>query len=88
MDSAFAYVKTAKLELESDYPYRAVDGKCKYSAAKGKVGVSGYVDVPKNDPAQLESAVAKQPVSVAIEADTYVFQSYAGGIISSSNCGT
>jgi C1A family cysteine protease len=34
------------------------------------------------------AAVAQQPVSVAIEADTMVFQSYRGGIISSKGCGT
>ena len=36
---------------ETDYPYRATEGKCNFNAAKGKVGISGYVDVPKNDPA-------------------------------------
>lgn len=34
------------------------------------------------------AAVAQQPVSVAIEADTQVFQSYTSGIISSKECGT
>jgi len=33
------------------------------------------------------AAVAKGPVSVAIEADTLVFQFYWGGIIKSSWCG-
>lgn len=33
-------------------------------------------------------ALNSGPVSVAIEADTHVFQSYTGGIISSSSCGT
>jgi len=36
----------------------------------------------------LENAVAKGPVSVAIEADTFVFQLYGGGIISDDGCGT
>ena len=39
-------------------------------------------------PDQLMAAVAISPVSVAIEADTYVFQSYASGIIKSADCGT
>jgi len=34
------------------------------------------------------AAVALGPVSVAIEADTSVFQSYSTGIISSDACGT
>jgi C1A family cysteine protease len=36
----------------------------------------------------LKTAVFKGPVSVAIEADKTVFQSYTGGIITSSRCGT
>jgi len=37
----------------------------------------------------LQSAVAQQPVSVSIEADTYYFQSYNSGILTSaSKCGT
>jgi len=34
------------------------------------------------------AALNKQPVSVAIEADTYVFQTYSSGVITSSSCGT
>ena len=33
-------------------------------------------------------AVAQQPVSVAIEADTQYFQSYSSGILTSTDCGT
>jgi len=36
----------------------------------------------------LVAAVALNPVSVAIEADKAVFQSYKSGIISSTACGT
>jgi C1A family cysteine protease len=36
----------------------------------------------------LKAAVAKQPVAVAIEADTKYFQSYSGGVLTSSSCGT
>jgi C1A family cysteine protease len=88
MDAAFDYVKTNKLELEADYQYTAQDGTCAYKAAKGKVQLTGHKDVAPNTPAQLEAAVAKGPVSVAIEADTDVFQSYNNGIISSAACGT
>lgn len=36
----------------------------------------------------LEAAVAQQPVSVAIEADTAVFQHYTGGILTNDACGS
>jgi C1A family cysteine protease len=88
MDRAYSYAKKNKLELESDYPYTASDGKtCKFDKTKGQVGTTGYKDVRADRPDQLLAAVALQPVSVAIEADTYVFQSYASGIIKSADCG-
>ena len=36
----------------------------------------------------MKAAVAKQPVSVLIEADKSVFQMYHGGIFDSASCGT
>jgi len=36
----------------------------------------------------LKNAVAKQPVSVSIEADKSPIQHYKGGIIDSADCGT
>ena len=36
----------------------------------------------------LKYAVSQTPVSVAIEADTFYFQSYSGGVLDSSLCGT
>jgi len=88
MDLAFTYLKTHKLERESDYPYSAADGTCQYDASKGLVQVTGFKDVTPESPSQLQAAVAKGPVSVAIEADQDVFQSYNTGIISSEDCGT
>ena len=40
------------------------------------------------DESALKSAVAQQPVSVAIEADKSVFQLYSSGVLDSSSCGT
>jgi C1A family cysteine protease len=34
------------------------------------------------------AAIAKQPVSVTVEADTAVFQQYTSGILNSAACGT
>jgi cathepsin L len=36
----------------------------------------------------LKQAVSSQPVSVAIEADTSIFQFYESGVMDSANCGT
>ena len=40
------------------------------------------------DGAALKQAVSKGPVSVAVEADSIVFQLYTGGVIDSTACGT
>jgi len=39
------------------------------------------------DVKDLEAAVARQPISVAIEADTRVFQLYKGGVLTDDACG-
>lgn len=88
MNGAFTYYKSNRAMTEADYPYAGVDQKCAYDATKGTILVSGYTTVPANSTAQLVAAVAKNPVSVAIEADTFVFQLYNGGIISDAGCGT
>ena len=69
MDSAFQYIEKNPLEMESDYPYTAMDGTCKYATAKGVGKVVGFTDVPVNSAAQMKAALAKGPVAVAIEAD-------------------
>ena len=54
----------------------------------GKLQLKGFADVQPNSPTQLMAALAMQPVSIAIEADTDIFKTYNGGIISSTDCGT
>jgi cathepsin L len=88
MDSAFQYVEGIALEQEADYPYEAVDDTCRADKTKGVVKVDSFVDVAPNDPDQLKAAIAQGPVSVAIEADTFVFQFYSGGILNDEGCGT
>ena len=42
---------------------------------------SECIDVTPNNQLDLKAAVAQQPVSIAIEADTTVFQFYSGGVL-------
>jgi C1A family cysteine protease len=88
MDYAFKYIETAPLELEGTYPYKGKDGTCEYTKSKGVGKVKAFKDV-RNDSgkgAQLKAALKHGPVSVAIEADQFVFQGYSGGVIT-SGCG-
>merc|ERR1712232_1145401 len=45
-------------------------------------------DVEADSDEALMEALAKGPVSVAIEADKQAFQLYQGGVLSSDSCGT
>jgi cathepsin L len=70
----------------ASYPYTAADGKCLKCSPVAHF--SSCSDVKPNDQVSLLGAVALGPVSVAIEADTRYFQSYTGGILDASTCGT
>jgi len=93
MDGAMVYWETYNAELESVYPYisgtRTSKHTCQYSAASDtSVAVSRKTDVQQDSVSQLKAAVTKSPVSVAIEADKRVFQSYTSGVMDSTKCGT
>ena len=89
MDRAFTWTESNPLETEADYPYRGWLGSmsCDYDSSKGSVSVSSYYDVTPSDSDALKAAIAKGPVSVAIQANQSVFQRYTGGVIT-SGCGT
>jgi len=92
MDNAFKWVEANGIAAESAYAYTSgggTTGTC--DTVKEGVPVvknSGFTDVPTGDEDALKSAVAQQPVSVAIEADKSVFQLYASGVLDSTACGT
>jgi len=88
MDDAFNWTKGNKgLTTEDQYPYTSgtttVAGTCQtsgYSLVSG-TAPSSYTDVTPSSMTALMSAVAQQPVSIAIEADQMAFQSYSTGVL-------
>lgn len=88
MGTAMDYVAVKGLESEADYPYVGYDDDCHYDETKSTNFIKSHIYVTPNDPVALLNAVAKGPVSVAIEADSFVFQFYGGGVFSSKSCGT
>jgi len=86
MDDAFSYAIDEGMCEEKSDPYLAKKTTC--AKCTPVAFFSGCVDVPPNNEAALKDAVRRGPVSVAIEADTSVFQFYHSGIITSTKCGT
>jgi C1A family cysteine protease len=93
MDNAFTWIKkNGGLCSEQDYPYVSgttkTSGTCKTTCKiNGNSKVQSFVDVSPNSDDDMMNAVAKQPVSVAIEADQPSFQLYKSGVFTGT-CGT
>lgn len=90
-DSAFKYMINNGQCTDASYPYTSgvskTAGTC-HACTKASVSYSSCSDVKANDQVSLKGAVALKPVVIAIEADTYYFQSYQSGILTSTKCGT
>lgn len=89
MDYGFKYIEDNKgIDTEVDYPYTAKTGRCDRTKANDEEAqITGFSDVPQQNEEQLAAAVAKGPVSVAIEADQSAFQHYRTGVFDGT-CGT
>jgi len=90
MDTSFAYAQKNTMCTEESYAYTARDGTCNLSGCEvgiPKGAVLGFSDVSTDSEKALMSAVAQQPVSVAIEADQSAFEFYSSGVLTAS-CGT
>jgi cathepsin L len=91
-DSAFKYMINKGQCYEASYPYTSgvtkTAGECQKCTSAG-VKFSSCSDVLPKDQVALKAAVAKQPVVIAIEADTRYFQSYSSGVLTDGvKCGT
>eukprot|EP00948_MAST-09A_sp_MAST-9A-sp1_P000174 g174.t1 len=88
--NAMQYViRNNGLDSEEEYSYKGFQLPCWVNATKRHVAnISGFQSVPANNEAQMIAAVQRGPVSVAIEADQNIFQSYSTGVISNVSCGT
>lgn len=88
MDWAFAYVMKNPLDTEESYPYTASWFDACKASGKGVGAITGFTDVTPKSVSQLKAAIAKGPVSVAVDARSVTtFVDYAGGVISGPTCG-
>ncbi len=89
MTFAFEYViKNGGLCLEDDYLYSAQDGMCKKCEAEEGTDIHDCKQIKSGDSDGLVYSLSKQPISVGIQADTFSFQHYGGGVFSDPKCYT
>ncbi|XP_073128773.1 senescence-specific cysteine protease SAG39-like [Henckelia pumila] len=88
INEAFKFIIHQGLSTEANYPYKGEKGKCNSKKESSRVAkVTGFENVRFKDESALLKAVAKQPVSVAIDARGLAFQFFTGGIYT-GECGT
>ncbi|KAL3514454.1 hypothetical protein ACH5RR_027171 [Cinchona calisaya] len=89
MDDGFEFIiKNGGIDTEQDYPYKGWDIRCDSLRKNAKVvKIDEYEDLYSGNETLLKTAVANQPVSVAIEGSGRDFQLYSKGIFT-GKCGT
>ena len=81
MSWAFEYVIGAGgIVSEQTAPYKSATTTCNEKPADFVAKFSSYANVTVNDEAALQSAVAQQPVAIAIDASSMFFQLYSSGV--------
>ncbi len=83
----WSFVHDNGITYDNLYPYTATSSRGSCQPFTPYLYVSDCKHVPANE-LQLTYAVAKQPVAVAIEADSRSFQHYTNGIYNDPSCGT
>ena len=90
MDLGFQYViQNSGLCSNTSYPYIARDQECQDNCnVVNNTNITSCKDILPNKEKLLISYLAKQPISVAIQADTINFQHYKRGLFDDDNCYT
>jgi len=88
VDNAFDWwIRHGGAVLESDYPYKARDQRCQNSGKQVAATLRSYSNVAKGSESSLKQAAGVVgPVSVAIDASHYSFQSYRSGVYYEPRC--
>ena len=89
MTAVFEYANLNKgLCLDSEIPYEGQDESCQPCKNRNGFVKSCFNVPPNNELALKEALYLNSPISVAIEADKFVFQFYKSGVITGDKCGT
>ena len=88
MENAFLYAMTGGMCSEKDYPYLGKEGDCKDTQCRSVARPRTYENVEEENGEALRQALSMNPVSVAVEADSAVFQMYKSGVLDDTACGS
>lgn len=88
MTSTFTYIRANGGVCAFDaYPYTGKVGVCNAACKKVEgTALRSHTNIAKKEPALL-SAIAQQPVSVAVAAGSSIWQLYRNGVMDSNKCG-
>jgi len=75
-------------ETEADYPYQAQSGEaCAFTPSLAvATNFSGYVNITSGDEKALQVASSQYVISVGIDASSFMFQLYSGGVYNDPSC--
>uniref|UniRef100_A0AC34Q3U1 Peptidase C1A papain C-terminal domain-containing protein n=1 Tax=Panagrolaimus sp. JU765 TaxID=591449 RepID=A0AC34Q3U1_9BILA len=80
--NAYTYAKTKGLSSETTNPYKAAVGTCTTTSGT-VVKVANYTQIKPRDTTSIKNALSQgYSVAAALEAGTYSFMYYTGGILS------
>jgi cathepsin F len=85
--TAYEYIIGAGgLESESDYPYNAFDGHCKFDTKKitTKISQWKYATTAKDENTLIQNLVSWGPASICVDAEYW--QYYSGGVLTAWEC--
>ena len=93
MTQAFSFCQEHGIQTAAAYPYTSgggVTGTCDETKAANPFlpTISGYTELPPRRLDLLAAALSKQPIAIALEADTPGFHFYHSGIYDAEGCGT
>ncbi|KAH7437364.1 hypothetical protein KP509_05G067800 [Ceratopteris richardii] len=79
MTSAYGYIhKAGGLQLEADYPYKGVEGTCKFDPSKVAAKVSNFSTIVIDEAQIAANLVKNGPLAIGLNAA--FMQTYIGGV--------
>jgi len=86
MNDVFEYAREYAYYIQCDDPFMLHTESC--IACDRNILLKSCINIQESNQLHLKEAVTHRPISVAIQANSAIFQNYHGGIITDRRCGT